>query len=116
MTMQTVSRQQAKDLIDQHEDLVVIETLDEKYYRKFHLPGAHNVPLDDSFEDRVAELTADKSTPILLYCMDTECEASSKAATQLEDLGYSEIYDYEAGKVDWKEGGLPIENESKASA
>lgn len=114
--MQTISREQAKELIDQRDGLFVIETLDEKYFRKFHLPGAHNVPLDDSFGQNVAELAPDKSAPILVYCMDAECEASSKAARKLEDLGYKEVYDYEAGKVDWKEAGLPIEEPSHSSA
>jgi len=114
--MQTISRQQARELIDEREDLVVIETLEEQHYRKFHLPGAYNVPLDDAFAENIGDAAPDKSAPILVYCMDAECEASSRAAQQLEELGYTQVYDYEAGKVDWKEAGLPIEEPSHSSA
>jgi hypothetical protein len=44
-----------------------------------------------------------------VYCYDTDCDASPKAARRMEDLGYQTVYDYEAGKVDWKEAGLPVE-------
>jgi len=91
------------------DDLTVVEVLDEKSFRKFHLPGARNVPLDDNFAENSRQVAPDRKAPVLVYCMDTECGASARAAQLLEELGYSEVYDYEAGKVDWKEAGLPIE-------
>jgi rhodanese-related sulfurtransferase len=107
--METVSRQRAKELIDQREDLTVVETLDEKYFRKFHLPGAQSVPFSNGFDERIQSVAPDKAAPILVYCMDADCESSAKAARRLVELGYAEVYDYEAGKVDWQEAGLPVE-------
>lgn len=107
--METVSRQKAKDLIEQRDDLTVVETLEKKYFRKFHLPGARNVPFDDGFDEQIQTVAPDKAAPILVYCQDSDCESSAKAARRLVELGYSEVYDYEAGKVDWKEAGLPVE-------
>lgn len=114
--MHTISREQARDLIDHEENLTVVEALPEKYYNKFHLPGAQNVPLDDSFTESIQSIAPDLSAPVLVYCMDTECDAATKAAAIMEELGYTRIYDYEAGKVDWKEAGLPIEEPSDSSA
>jgi len=34
---------------------------------------------------------------------------SARAAWRLEELGFSEVYDYDAGRQDWQEAGLPIE-------
>lgn len=34
---------------------------------------------------------------------------SARAAWRLEDLGFSEVYDYDAGRQDWQEAGLPVE-------
>ncbi len=36
---------------------------------------------------------------------------SSRAAWRLESLGFSEVYRYTAGKVDWRANGLPTEGE-----
>ena len=34
---------------------------------------------------------------------------SPRAAWRLESLGFGDVYDYVAGKVDWMAAGLPIE-------
>jgi CBS domain-containing protein len=34
---------------------------------------------------------------------------SARAAWRLESLGYTNVYDYAAGKVDWQANGLPTE-------
>ena len=34
---------------------------------------------------------------------------SARAAWRLEDLGFREVYDYDAGRQDWQESGLPVE-------
>lgn len=108
--MQTIGRDEVQTMIQNRSDLTVIETLSEDYFEKFHLPGAKNVPLDDDFAKNIEQAAPDKSKPVLLYCMDADCEAAPKAAKRMEELGYQEIYEYEAGKVDWKEAGLPIES------
>lgn len=113
--MNTVSRQEAKDLIEQRNDLTIVETLDEKYFRKFHLPGAQNVPFANGFDQQIQSVAPDKSAPILVYCLDADCKSSEQAARRLVELGYTEVYDYEAGKVDWKEAGLPVEDLGRSS-
>ena len=42
--VQTISREDLKDKIDQGDDFVLVETLSEEQYRHTHLPGAVNVP------------------------------------------------------------------------
>ena len=34
---------------------------------------------------------------------------SPRAAWRLESLGFTKVYDYVAGKIDWLAGGLPVE-------
>jgi len=92
-----------------NDSIALIEVLAPEYYRKFHLPGALNVPLDEHFDERVQEAVPDKDSPIVVYCYDAECQASTKAARRMEELGYREVFDYEGGKVDWQEAGLPTE-------
>ena len=37
---------------------------------------------------------------------------SPRAASRLESLGFGEVYDYAAGKMDWFAAGLPVEGEA----
>ena len=106
--METISRDETKELI-KNNGITVVEVLDEQNYHEFHLPGAVNVPLDENFDERIQTMIPDKDSTVLLYCWDAECLASPKAAERMEDLGYTHVLGYEAGKVDWKEAGLPVE-------
>jgi rhodanese-related sulfurtransferase len=107
--METISRDEARELLDRDGGVTLIEVLDEENYREFHLPGARNVPLDKNFDESIQRVAPDKKSTVLLYCLDAECQASPKAAERMEQLGYQNVLAYEAGKVDWKEAGLPVE-------
>lgn len=110
--METINREEAQLLVKnrEREHVTVIEALPAESFEKYHLPGAINVPLDDQFDENIQKAAPDKSQPVLVYCMDADCDASPKAAKRMEELGYSNVYDYEAGKVDWKEAGLTVEH------
>lgn len=106
--MQTIDREQLQALRQRDENLPVIEVLPRDSYETFHIPGAVNVPLGDADFDRKIEAVApDKDREVVVYCADTECDASPKAGKRMEQLGYTNVLDYEAGKADWKEAGLP---------
>ena len=91
--MQSISRAQARELIENDEDVTVVEVLDEKYFSKFHLPNAENVPLDDSFTERIQKVVPNLEQPVLMYCMDADCKASPMAARLMTELGYTTVYD-----------------------
>jgi hypothetical protein len=46
---------------------------------------------------------------VVVYCLNADCEASRKAGGRMEELGYEHVLDYKAGKMDWEEAGLPVE-------
>jgi rhodanese-related sulfurtransferase len=108
--MQTISRNELRQKLSNGHDLAVVEVLPEANYRKFHLPGAINVPLRDDFDERIQQAIPEKTQPVVVYCQSTECDASPKAAKRMDELGYQEVYDYEPGKADWEAAGLPIES------
>lgn len=108
--MQTISRQNLKQKIDSNEDFTLIEVLPTDSFRDFHLPGAMNVPLSDEAFDENIQKAADKDNTVVVYCMNKECDASPKAARRMEELGFKHVLDYEDGKEDWKESGLPVEH------
>lgn len=93
---------------------VLLEALPEKYYRDWHLPGAHHLPLDQ-VGARAAAVITDKSTPVVVYCASHTCRNSHFAAAQLEGLGYTQVSVYAGGKADWSSARLPIEHETAAA-
>ena len=82
---------------------VLIDVLPEIDYQRQHIPGAINIPVDrDDFETRVAKAVPDRSTPVIVYCTDEDCEASPRAAKRMEQMGYSRVMDLEVGIEGWK--------------
>lgn len=108
--MHVITREQLKEKLSSPEPVALIEALPEESFREYHLPDAINIPVgDERFDEKVQRAVPDKDTTVVVYCMDEQCDASPKAAKRIEELGYRHVYDYEAGKVDWKEAGLQTE-------
>jgi rhodanese-related sulfurtransferase len=106
--MQAISREQLKDRMGQDNNLVLVEVLSPEQYKTGHIPGAINIPLDDEFDRAVQEAIADKSKDVVVYCASKDCHASPEAAQRMDELGYQHVYDYEEGKADWQDAGLPL--------
>lgn len=85
----------------------LVEVLDEHEYRDGHLPGALNIPLRRLPTQAVVQLRRDRL--VVVYCWDWLCDLSPRAAHRLETLGFEEVYDYAAGKLDWIAAGEPME-------
>ena len=92
----------------------LVEALPEKYYRDGHLPGAVQLNHDE-VRERADALFPVKDHFIVVYCANTACRNSRIAAQTLASLGYTDVAEYEEGKQDWIEGGLPIEKEQEAA-
>jgi len=102
-----ITRDEVKDRINAGE-VVVLEALPPMSYADAHLPGALNMP-HDQVDELAPRLVPDKSTDVIVYCANGPCQNSGIAARRLTELGYTSVYDYELGKQDWVEGGLPTE-------
>ena len=106
--MPTVSdRERVQDLASR--GTPVVDVLPDEDYKCSHLPGAISMPLDE-LDRRAGEL--DRSEPVVVYCNDTVCDMSPRAAWRLEALGFATVYDYVAGKMDWIAADLPYEGEA----
>lgn len=107
-----ITRDELKAALDEGR-VTLVEALSPQSYAEAHLPGAVNIP-----KDRVRELASrllpDKEAEIVVYCANTACQASPQAAQALTGLGYTNVKDYEAGKQDWMEAGLPVESGAPA--
>ena len=106
--MKTINRKQLQQKLEGN-GVALVEVLAPDAYQNFHLPHAINVPLGESFERDIQQAVPNKSQAVVVYCQSDQCDASPKAAKQLEQIGYTNVFDYEAGKTDWKAAGLPVE-------
>jgi rhodanese-related sulfurtransferase len=106
--VQTISRQDLRAKLDRGDKVILVEALPAKYYEDSHLPGAINIPHDE-VDALAAGLLPDKAAEIVVYCANSPCRNSGIAARRLAEIGYTNVHDYDAGKADWIEAGLPVE-------
>lgn len=109
--IRTITRDQLKTALDDGRDLILVESLSPQSYEKEHLPDAINIP-KERVRELAPQLLPDKDAEIVVYCANTACQSSLQTAQALAGLGYTNVADYEAGKQDWIEAGLPVESGS----
>jgi rhodanese-related sulfurtransferase len=103
--MTSIDYPELRRLLDDGAQLV--EVLPAGEYAEMHLPGSVNIPLKAL--DAASTAGLDRDRPVVVYCWDALCDMSPRAACRLVALGFSEVYDYVAGKVDWLARNLPVE-------
>lgn len=111
--MQTVDVGRMEELQDQDET-VVIDVLPEESFDNRHIPGAINIPVAaPDFEERVEDAVPERSTPVVVYCADEECQASPRAARHLEEMGYERVYEFSGGLKAWRKAGHELTGQPK---
>lgn len=93
----------------EQDEVTLVEALGPMYYEDVHLPGAINLP-HEQVDELAPSLLPDREAQIVVYCANTACQNSTIAARRLRQLGYTRVFDYEDGKQDWIEAGLPTES------
>ncbi len=108
-TLTTISADDLKEALESEHPPVVINTLARDAYEAKHIPGSINVPTDDI--DRVKTLVPNKDEQIVVYCANADCDASPTAAQTLEEMGYTNVIDFEDGYAGWQQAGYPLAGE-----
>ena len=109
-----ITREELATKLDRGDNVVLVEALPPMYYEDAHLPGAINMP-HDQVDELAPALLPDTSAEIVVYCANYPCRNSGIAARRLTELGYENVRDYDAGKQDWIEAGLPTESGAMAA-
>lgn len=63
---------------------------------------------DDATEEQAAKAIPSKQSLIVVYCSNVQCQASTRLAKRLSDLGYVNLLKYEAGIQEWVNSGHPV--------
>jgi rhodanese-related sulfurtransferase len=109
--MKTINAEDLKKKIDAKGEFVLIDVLSPESYNGRHVPKAINIPVDQINEKANSKLK-DRGKEIIVYCASTECQASPTAAKKLEELGYINVVDFEAGLAGWQDAGFEFEDGS----
>jgi len=113
--MRTLNAAELKEMMEQR-DLPVINVLPREHFDKQHIPGSVSIPVgEENFVDHVKDIAQDPGQPVVVYCADTDCSASPKAAEKLENAGFTTVYDFEAGMEGWKEAGYEVAGTAAAA-
>lgn len=107
-----LDRESVQDLLENRR-AQVMEVLPRQEYEWAHLPGAGHLPperLDESAHG------LDPARPVVVYGQNERSDQSRQAAIRLEKLGFGEVCDYPAGKMDWLSAGLPYEGHAELVA
>jgi rhodanese-related sulfurtransferase len=105
-TVDNITAEKAKQLMDAGEKLVFVDMRPAKEYQQSRLPGARSIPLAE-VANRFNEIP--KSGRVVLYC---DCKPYDIAdrAVFLEYRGYRNIFIMPEGYSGWVKRGYPLEN------
>lgn len=108
-----VTAEEVQKLQADNKETVVIDTRGAKYLDGKVIKGAKVLSTDKFEKAAVEKLAPNKAAPLVLYCQNTDCPASAKAAHKAKDYGYTNILKYPGGIEDWVEKGLPTDEIKK---
>jgi rhodanese-related sulfurtransferase len=91
-----------KDSISKGEAIVIVDARSADAYKREHIPGALNLPHRTMNHDSTASL--DKSKTYVSYCDGIGCNASTKGAFKLAELGFN-VKELIGGLEWWKREG-----------
>ncbi len=93
-----ISAQQAKEVMDQQPDAVILDVREQGEYDAGHIPGAVLLPVGSIDGETAAEAITTQDTTVLVYCRSGNRSKTASAA--LAQLGYTQVYEF-GGIQDW---------------
>lgn len=102
----SISLKQAKSFFDKN--ILFIDARDDSYYNAGHIKGA----IKNAFLMELVfniEQQQEKSFPVVVYCGDPGCGDSEDLAYDLESSGFSKVYVFKGGWLEWSSAGYPVD-------
>ncbi|WP_328646175.1 rhodanese-like domain-containing protein [Amycolatopsis sp. NBC_00348] len=88
------------------EGYVVVETRAPEAFAQAHIPGAINLPYRDMTPENTAHL--DRDLVYVCYCESINCNAATKGALKLAELGF-QVKRLSGGITSWIAAGYPVD-------
>lgn len=91
---------------------VVVETRSAEAFDAMRIPGAINLPYRDLTVESTADL--DRDVVYICYCESFQCNAATKGALKLAQLGFR-VKRLAGGITAWQAAGFPVETSGEGS-
>lgn len=104
-----INTNQLKVMIDEEPDMVLIDIRTHREVKNMGgtIDAPQNIIIPRGWiEFRVQSVAQSKDTPIVVYC--GVGIRSPLVAKTLQDMGYTNVKNYSAGYLGWKNAGMPI--------
>jgi phage shock protein E len=89
-TFTSISQEDAKKMMEEIPDIVIIDVRYPQDYQAGHIPGALSIPFE-TISTTASSLLPSLDATLLVYCY--AGTLSKEVARQLTALGYSKVYD-----------------------
>ncbi|MCR1933453.1 rhodanese-like domain-containing protein [Clostridium tepidum] len=97
MYTNTITPKEAKKILSQRDDIIVLDVRNENEYREGHIKGSKLMPIE-LLETNIEDEVPDKNSTIFIYC--NSGKKAKIAYEHLKELGYNNLYDL-GGIEDW---------------
>ena len=88
--------------------VVFVDVRNPRLYARRHVPGAVHLDLKDRFTPETLGAVVARDQPFVVYCSGVKCSRSWRAAARAVKWGYTRVYYFRGGIVDWRDAGLPM--------
>ena len=103
----TINVDEAKWMFD--EGVTFIDVRNPRFFARRHVPGAHHLDLKDGYSERALNAIAGLDDPVVIYSSGEQCSRSYRASEMAVNWGYTKVYYFRGGIIDWRDAGLPME-------
>ncbi|EJP6471523.1 rhodanese-like domain-containing protein [Clostridium sp. FAM 1755] len=97
MYTNTITPKEAKKMLSERNDIIVLDVRNENEYREGHIKGSKLMPVE-SLETDIEDEVPDKNSTIFIYC--NSGKKAKIGYDHLKELGYNNLYDL-GGIEDW---------------
>ena len=92
LTYKQISQEEAKKMMDQYADAIILDVREAEEFAAGHIKGAVLLSVGSITEESAAEVIGEKDTMVLIYCRSGN--RSKTASAKLAALGYSNVYEF----------------------
>ncbi|MDX1640480.1 MAG: rhodanese-like domain-containing protein [Balneolaceae bacterium] len=108
-TLQTIDAKKLNQRLKGVQPPILINALAEDAFIAKHIPGSINIPTENA--EWAKKVIPYKNAEIVVYCANRDCTASPKLAEKLEEMGYTNVVDFEEGLAGWRAEGFEVVGE-----
>ncbi|MFH1142306.1 MAG: rhodanese-like domain-containing protein [Candidatus Uhrbacteria bacterium] len=107
--MNTITVDELKAKMDAQDIFNLIDLRSVEHYEHNHIVGAINIPYDDKFAESAEKILHDKGVTVVVYSDFEDKPEYQMAILKLSELGYTDVYCFNAGLHGWMEAGHRLE-------